>query len=100
MTPGEASATLSRYKLQIFVDDKPWANTSVIACHEKKAVDLKIAQLKDVFVGGVTVQVESRNASKRFVQNKDTQDGISDLSIDAIERSRSNGGPANRTAGG
>ena len=68
MTPGEASATLSRYKLQIFVDDKPWAKTSIIACYERQAVALKIAQLKDVFVGGVTVCVESANLSKQFVQ--------------------------------
>jgi len=68
MTPREVSETLSRYKLQISVDDKPWANTSIIACYERQAVSMKIAQLKDVFVGGVTVCVESAHFSKQFVQ--------------------------------
>jgi hypothetical protein len=68
MTPREVSETLSRYKLQISVDDKPWAKTSIIACYERQAVSMKISQLKDVFVEGVKVCVESAHFSKQFVQ--------------------------------
>lgn len=91
---------MTYYLLTIYVDGKVWTKTKVAASSEIDALVIKTTELEGVFVAGVTVQVESRHASKRFVQNKDTQDGISDLSIDAIERSRSNGGPANRTAGG
>ena len=91
---------MTHHPLTIYVDGKIWTKTKAAASSEIDALVMKANELEGVFVAGVAVRVESKHASKRFVQNKDTQDGISDLSIDAIERSRSNGGPANRTAGG